>query len=114
MEAKTTALEAVEMAAFQLISLSGDALDCYFEALHQHKAGNIAESERCMEKGEAQMHKAHKIQTDFISEEASGNCPPYSLVMVHAQDYMMNTITIKKLVEEMMDMYDYVNQKTGL
>lgn len=112
MEEKTTALEAVELAAFQLISLSGDAIDCYFEALRHHKTGNIPEREACMAKGEEQMHKAHKIQTDFISEEASGNCPPYSLVMVHAQDYMMNTIIIKKLVEEMMEMYDYVNQRT--
>ena len=54
---------------------------------------------------------AHRIQTDLIQEEARGNHAEISLLLVHAQDHLMNAITVKELAEEFITLHKRVEEK---
>ena len=54
---------------------------------------------------------AHRIQTDLIQEEARGNHTEISLLLVHAQDHLMNAITVKELAEEFITLHKRVEEK---
>lgn len=49
--------------------------------------------------------KAHKIQTMFIQEEAAGNKLEINVLLIHAQDHLMNALTILDLAGEFVDLY---------
>lgn len=54
---------------------------------------------------------AHRIQTDLIQEEARGNHAEISLLLVHAQDHLMNAITVKELAEEFITLHKRIEEK---
>ena len=45
------------------------------------------------------------MQTELICNEADGNGIAMNLLMVHAQDHLMNSILARELVEELIDVY---------
>lgn len=45
--------------------------------------------------------EAHKTQTKLIQREIAGDKSDITLLMVHAQDHLMNALTIKDLAELM-------------
>ena len=58
-----------------------------------------------------EISSAHRIQTDLIQEEARGNHAEISLLLVHAQDHLMNAITVKELAEEFITLHKRVEEK---
>ena len=84
------------MLAFSMIAYSGEAADYYMQALHARNENNNSKIEELLKKGDESLHKAHTQQMDLIVKEANADDVPYSLVMVHAQDHLMNAIIIKK------------------
>jgi PTS system cellobiose-specific IIA component len=42
----------------------------------------------------------------LIQEEAAGKQSEVTLLMVHAQDHLMNTMTIRDLAAEFVDLYE--------
>lgn len=99
--------EEIQELGFQIIGFSGDALNYYFQALNSCKAGKLDEVDSFIKKGDSALKSAHKLQTDLIVKEANGETSEYSVIMVHAQDHLMNSILVKKLVLELV----YVNKK---
>ena len=61
--------------------------------------------EKIKEANEA-LNKAHNFQTSLIQQEASGKGVEISLLMVHAQDHLMNAMTVRDLAQEMISMYE--------
>ncbi|EAG9877164.1 PTS lactose/cellobiose transporter subunit IIA, partial [Listeria monocytogenes] len=49
--------------------------------------------------------EAHHSQTSLIQGEARGEKAEVSLLLVHAQDHLMNAITFKDLAKEIVDLY---------
>jgi PTS system cellobiose-specific IIA component len=64
-----------------------------------------------MELASEEISSAHRIQTDLIQEEARGNHAEISLLLVHAQDHLMNAITVKELAEEFITLHKRVEEK---
>lgn len=93
--------EALQQISFQIIGYSGDALSLYFEALSQAKKGDFEKAKQLTDQADNQMHLAHNMQTELITKEAQGKSMEFSIIVVHAQDHLMNTILTKKLVEEL-------------
>lgn len=95
----------------QIILDGGSARSYSMEAIHHAKTGNIEEAREHIGKAIEALGKAHRIQTQLIQEEAAGNNKEVSLLMVHAQDHLMNAITIKDLAQEFIDMYEKLHEK---
>lgn len=101
-------VEEIEQIAFQIISSSGDALSTMMSALKYAREGDFSEADKLMKEANTLLSKAHKAQTDLIVEEARGNKSEYSIIMVHAQDHMMNAILAQTLISEMLNLYKRV------
>lgn len=95
----------LEMIIFKLITHSGDAKSLLFEAIQLAKTGDFKGAEEKIEQAEEQLSMAHKEQTTLIQTEAQGNATEVSLLLIHAQDHLMNTIMFKDLAKEFVEIY---------
>ena len=48
---------------------------------------------------------AHNAQTSLIQAEAGGDKAEFSLLLCHAQDHFMTTMTLKDVAIEIIDIY---------
>ncbi|MFV7644829.1 PTS lactose/cellobiose transporter subunit IIA [Streptococcus pneumoniae] len=83
--------EEMEYICFQLIANSGAAKSSFIEAIQLAKAGNLKE--------------AHKIHSNLIQKEATGEKIGFSLLFMHAEDQMASTEIIQLLSKEFIDLY---------
>lgn len=97
--------EEMQMKAFELIGYAGDATSCFFEALAKAKAGDFDSAATLMKQGEESMLESHHKQTDLLSAEARGDNFEIPLLMIHAQDHLMNAVLTQKLVEEIIELH---------
>lgn len=89
-----------------LIVNGGNARSKAMEAIQSAKEGNIAEARELIEKANEDLGKAHEAQTELIQTEAGGTPIDLSILMIHAQDHLMNAMTVKDLANEFIDMYE--------
>lgn len=76
-----------------------------FEAMKLSRNGKFEEAEQLMQKADDFLLQAHKVQTELIAEESRGNKSEYSILMVHAQDHIMNAMLAKPLIREIINLY---------
>ncbi|WP_425456200.1 PTS lactose/cellobiose transporter subunit IIA [Bacillus yapensis] len=100
-----------EETIFQIILHGGDGKSHAMEAIALAKTGDIEGAEAKLKNAEEALNQAHRIQTSLIQEEVRGNNATISLLMVHAQDHLMNSITVKDLAREFVDMYKVILKK---
>ena len=86
-----------------LILCGGNAKNYAIEALRQAKDGNFEEAASLLSEAENAMNEAHETQTKLIQSEIRGENVTLSLLMVHAQDHIMNAITLVDLTREIID-----------
>lgn len=99
-----------EEIVFKLISFSGDARSFIYEAFSLVMQGECEEAEKSLSEAEDSIIKAHNIQTELIQNEAKGKHIELNLLMVHAQDHLMNTLLAKELIKNMMYMQKEINE----
>lgn len=100
----------IEMIAMELVGSAGESKSLAFEALHEAKAGRYEEAERLMELSKKASLKAHRVQTELICNEADGSGVEMNLLMVHAQDHLMNAILARELIQEIISLYKRVEK----
>lgn len=98
-------MDTTQQTAFSIISSAGDAQEMILKALSVARTGDYAQAEKLMAESETILVQAHRLQTDLIKKEADGAKSEFSVLLVHAQDYVMNAILAKKLVSEMILLY---------
>ncbi|MFZ5969840.1 MAG: PTS lactose/cellobiose transporter subunit IIA [Bacillota bacterium] len=90
---------------FQIILHGGNAKSSAMEAIALAKKGDIEGARGLLKDAGQELSKAHKIQTQLIQNEAKGEKTEVSLLLIHAQDHLMNAITIKDMAYEFVDLY---------
>lgn len=95
----------------QIIVNGGNARSFAMEAVALAKKGDIAGARDFLQKSADELSKAHKIQTELIQNEAAGKRTEVTLLMVHAQDHLMNAITVRDLAKEIVDIYEKMYSK---
>lgn len=93
-----------------IIVNGGNARSNAMRAIAAAKKGNFEEANQFMETSSEDLNKAHRIQTDLIQAEARGDKAEISLLMIHAQDHLMNAMTLKDLAVEMIDMHEKISK----
>ncbi len=96
--------------SFNIIAYAGDAKGLAFEAIREAKAGNIESAREKIVESKDVMVKAHRFQTELIQNEASGNKTEMSVILVHAQDHLMNAMNFQQLAEEFIDLYERIEK----
>lgn len=96
----------MEETIFGLISFSGEAKSILMEAIAEAKSGNLDTAKSKVIEASEKLTEAHKVQTKLIQKEAGGDKVEASLLLIHAQDHLMNAILLKDLANEFIDLYD--------
>ncbi|MFT8394313.1 MAG: PTS lactose/cellobiose transporter subunit IIA [Liquorilactobacillus ghanensis] len=96
--------------AMQLIVNGGNAKSSAFEAINLAKSGKFDGAKEKLNEANDFLAKAHNSQTSLLTEEANGNNEELTLLMVHAQDHVMNAITFIDLASEIVDLYKIIQK----
>ncbi|MGD6845585.1 PTS lactose/cellobiose transporter subunit IIA [Bacillus infantis] len=107
-------MASIEETIFQIILHGGNGKSSAMEAIAAAKSGDIAGARKKIEEAANELNSAHLIQTSLIQREVRGESTEISLLMVHAQDHLMNAITIKDMAGEFVDLYEHVNLSGGV
>ena len=94
---------ALEEAVMEIIVNAGQSRSLCFEALHAARA-TLTRPKACCAKPTA-TRAAHKMQTKLIEQDAGEARQPMTLIMVHAQDHLMNSLLARELSEEIIHLY---------
>ena len=94
----------------QLIANSGMAKSFSMEAIQEARAGNPDRARELLEDAKESFILAHAIQTNLITQEMSGEKVELSLLMVHAQDHLMTSMTTRDLAVEIINLYDVITE----
>ena len=96
---------ALEEAVMEIIVNAGQSRSLCFEALHAARQGNLDEAKSLLREADGYARQAHKMQTKLIEQDAGEARQPMTLIMVHAQDYLMNSLLARELSEEIIHLY---------
>ena len=96
---------ALEEAVMEIIVNAGQSRSLCFEALHAARQGNLDEAKSLLREADGYAGQAHKMQTKLIEQDAGEARQPMTLIMVHAQDHLMNSLLARELSEEIIHLY---------
>lgn len=101
--------EELQLAAFEIILNSGNARAIVHEAFAAMREGNYELAEQKLQESNDEFLKAHQAQTHLLQEYAGGKEVKVEIIMVHAQDHLMTTMTLREVALEMLALYQKVN-----
>ncbi len=91
--------------AFQIILHAGNGKSSAMEAIQKAKAGKFDEADQLIEDAGKELGKAHQYQTELLQKEANGKIAPVNVILVHSQDHLMTSMTVRDLAEEIIEIY---------
>ncbi|MBA9087925.1 PTS system cellobiose-specific IIA component [Fontibacillus solani] len=89
-----------------LIANAGEARSKAMEAIQAAKFKEVDRARTLLAEARVSSRTAHKIQTSLLQQEASGNKYEVSVLLIHAQDHLMNAITVIDLAETIVDLFE--------
>lgn len=98
-------MEDMELVSFQIIAAVGTARSMYIEAIQLAKKGDFDGAQQLIEEGSKVFLEGHRAHASLIQKEASGERITISLILMHAEDQLMNAETTKLMAEEIIELY---------
>ncbi len=95
----------LQVVAFEIILHSGDSRTMIHEAFELMRGGKYEEAKEKLDKSNDELLKAHKSQTELLQNYACGEEITMEIIMVHAQDHLMTTMTLRELAIEFLELY---------
>ncbi|MEN2766867.1 PTS lactose/cellobiose transporter subunit IIA [Ornithinibacillus xuwenensis] len=106
-------IEDIQALSFTIILHAGNARSSAMEAISYAKDYNFSAAREKIKEAEEAFVEAHHVQTDLLQLEASGKKHEVTVILVHAQDHLMTALTVKDLANEMITMYERMQQLEG-
>ncbi|TRZ40452.1 PTS lactose/cellobiose transporter subunit IIA [Niallia circulans] len=91
----------LEQICMGIILYSGNARGFILESMDYMKPRNEEKITELMTLAKNELNQAHQHQTALLTAEASGKGAQTSVLLIHAQDHLMTTITMRDLVEKL-------------
>lgn len=98
-----------ENLSMQLIVHAGNARSKAMEAILAAVSGNFDLAEQKMAESDRAMTIAHEHQTDILQQSFDSPGEGVSVLLAHAQDHIMNAITVHDLGRELCSVYKRLN-----
>lgn len=95
----------MELVAFEIISNVGMAKSLVIEAIREARTGAYESAEQKIKEAKEFLVTGHHAHAGLIQKEAAGEKLEFSLIIMHAEDQLMSTETIKDLAIEMIEMH---------
>lgn len=104
----------MEEKIFEIIVHSGNARSMLYEALEKTREGKSKEADQLLNEAKKEMTVAHNVQTNLVQAEINGDeSVKVSLLLIHAQDQLMTTMSEETLIKQMIDMQKEINVLKG-
>lgn len=99
----------LENEVMELIANAGYARSLVFQAMRfAREEEDFVQAEQYMQQAQEALSGAHHVQTKLIEmDEGSGKIPVH-LVMVHAQDHLMNAIMLMEIGREIIALHQKI------
>lgn len=94
-----------EQVNFMLILHSGNARSKVLQALREYREDKVEEADSLLVQAEEDLKQAHEIHFKMVQKEASGEKVEFSLLLMHAEDHLMSTLSMKELVKELIELF---------
>ena len=91
----------MEQEIFEIILHAGNARGLAFESLEAAEDFDFERAERVIQEADKELAVAHQLQTKLIQAELNGALKEKTLLLIHAQDHLMTTMSEQKLIERM-------------
>lgn len=98
---------------FQMILHGGNARSLAMEAIALAKNKDMPGAKSALLRAGEELAKAHHLQTTLIQAEVSGEAVELNMLLVHAQDHLMNAMTIRELANEFVELYEHIHESKG-
>lgn len=102
-------MEELELICFNIISFVGTAKSLYLEAIQEARNGDFEKAEKMLEEGKEIFVKGHQVHANLIQKEAAGEGVKGSLLLMHAEDQLMQADLLATLCDEFIYLYRKVN-----
>lgn len=102
--------EEIQRIAFTIILYSGNARTTVHESFKDMRESKYEEAREKLESSNDSLVEAHKVQTDLLKKYANGININMEIIMVHAQDHLMTTMTLREVALEMLVLYEKVGE----
>lgn len=93
----------LEQICMEIISSSGTARGLLLEAMDYIKPKNEEKIQELLQEANSLLRQAHRSQTSLMTGESNGQRVEMTVLVVHAQDHLMTTLTIRDLVEKLVE-----------
>ncbi|AJK21920.1 N,N'-diacetylchitobiose-specific phosphotransferase enzyme IIA component [Yersinia pestis] len=100
--------DALEDVVMGLIINAGQARSLAYNALKQAKAGDFAQADELMAQSRSALNDAHLVQTQLIEADQGEGKTKVTLVLVHAQDHLMNAMLARELITELIELHQKI------
>lgn len=104
-------MEGLEGKLFEIIVNVGSAKSYFIEAIAKAKTGDIDGAFELIAEGDKAYIEGHKVHAELIQQEASGEKIEMSMILMHAEDQLMNADGFKIIAKEFIDLYKLVLDK---
>lgn len=104
-------MEEMELVAFEIISNVGMAKSLSIEAIREARGGNYEVAEQKIQEAKEFLMHGHHAHVGLIQKEAAGEKVEFSLILMHAEDQLLTTETLKDLAVEMIEMHKDLSKK---
>ncbi|MCW2258019.1 PTS system cellobiose-specific IIA component [Providencia alcalifaciens] len=96
----------LEEVVMGLIINAGQARSLAYTALKKAKEGDFVNAKSLMAQSHLALNEAHKVQTKLIESDMGEGRIKVSLVLVHAQDHLMNAMLARELIAELIELHE--------
>lgn len=97
--------EQLEMQLMNLILQAGICRSALMEALQYAKKQQFEELDRLLKQADDALLAAHHAQTELIGQDEGEGKLPVTIIMVHAQDHVMNAVLLMDIIKEFIELY---------
>ncbi|MWP49983.1 MULTISPECIES: PTS cellobiose transporter subunit IIA [unclassified Gilliamella] len=98
--------EDIQLIAFNIILYSGNAKTKIHDAFKSMRGADFSAANQLLEEANEQILQAHHSQTELLQNYANGTKITMEIIMVHAQDHLMTTMTFREMAIEMLHLYE--------
>ena len=101
--------EEVQAVAFQIILESGNARTIVHKAFDLMRQSKFEKASAKLDMANKAIIRAHDSQTNLLQKFAGGQTFDMDILMVHSQDHLMTTMTLREVAVEMLHLYQKIN-----
>lgn len=103
--------EEILQSAMQIILHAGDARLACKQALDAISINDFKLAKEKLKESQIKITEAHRIQTDVIQKEMSGEKNEYSLLLTHAQDTLMTIYSEINIAKQLLIIFTNLDQR---